>query len=434
LARDGGDRATAYVMSNKIIRLQNRYLCTWLDSARRNQWALVDAAHARIVQRGPVGDPRVDNHCGAAMTVEPNGTVHLVIGDHHGEFVHYQTKPDAVHGSTGLAEVWRLVEPSIGRGATYPSLVCDAIGTLHLAYRCRGLSPGQPYPYHLMYCRRPQGGRWTQPRPLVRASILEHTWLTNAIEVGPDARLHIVLTNTRKLAQGGYYYGASHIYSDDGGERWRQFERPQPLEGPTEAAELALIETDALCPERTQSPDHPSQPTAGGPMSYYYNEILLSNLVVDNAGRPWVIVHNLLKRDAQLYCAEDGKWTGTPLLAAVKAILPDFGIAHCGQLSRHEDGTLEAVLRVTHGKSSGAWGAIDTELVRILTHTDGRVQDAKLVCEIDSNMPHWLPSIERWSYHWRLNQSALMYTNGINSGKNKNDITTEVWLDMPAVS
>ncbi|MBM4081483.1 MAG: hypothetical protein FJ278_17400 [Planctomycetes bacterium] len=421
LARDGGDRATAYVMSNKIVRLRDRYLCTWLDSGRRNQWAVVDPAAAAVVQRGPIGDPRVDNHCGAALATEAGGIVHLMIGDHHGQFIHGQTAPDAVQ--------WQLVEPALGHGATYPSLVCDADGTLHLAYRCRGLIPGQPYPYHLMYCRRPKGGAWTTPRPLVRVSVLEHTWLTNALEVAPDGRLHIVLSNTRKLSDSVYYYGASHIYSDDRGDTWRQFGKPQTLETPATASDLALIEAGALQPERTHTPTHPSQPTTGGPMSYYYNEILLSNPVIDPAGRPWVIVHNVLKRDAQLYRAEDGRWIPTPLLAAVKAVLPDFGIAHCGQLARHADGTLEAVLMVTHKDSPGAWGALDTELVRLLIDADGQPRNSELVAEMNPNVPNWLPSVERSP----RKQPALLYTHGLNSGKNKNDLTTEVWLDMPSV-
>jgi hypothetical protein len=136
LAHDGSDRATAYVMSNKIVRLRNRCLCTWLDSARRNQWALVDATTAAIVQRGPIGDPRVDNHCGAALATEPNGTVHLVLGDHHGQFIHYQTAPDAVR--------WELVEPSLGHGATYPSLVCDAEGHPQNAELVCELDPHMP--------------------------------------------------------------------------------------------------------------------------------------------------------------------------------------------------------------------------------------------------------------------------------------------------
>lgn len=60
LTTSGGDRATGYVMSNKIARRDGHLVCTWLDVERRNQWAVVDLACGEIVRTGTVGEPRQD--------------------------------------------------------------------------------------------------------------------------------------------------------------------------------------------------------------------------------------------------------------------------------------------------------------------------------------------------------------------------------------
>jgi len=129
LSKTGGDRGTAYVMSNKIARRGGRLICTWIDSRRQNQWAMVDPNSGKILRTGPVGEPRRDNHCGAAMTTDVDGTLHLVVGAHHGPLVHYRMPPDD--------DEWQVVEDgrAVGQLSTYPSLVCDGNGTLHLTYR-----------------------------------------------------------------------------------------------------------------------------------------------------------------------------------------------------------------------------------------------------------------------------------------------------------
>lgn len=211
LSNTGGDRGTAYVMSNKIARPDGRLICTWIDSDRQNRWALVDPKSGEVLRVGTVGEPRRDNHCGAAMATDIDGTLHLIIGGHHAPFVHY---------------------------------------------------------------RMPTGS-----------------------------------------------------------DQW------------------------------------------------------------------------------QIVC---------------------FRIQHCGQLSRHRDGTIEVVLMVAPEPERG-WGSKGTELVRVLVDPNGSVRHAELVRPCDTDMPHWLPSIERWCWHAPIAKPALLYTRGINAGgyqHNRNCINTEVWLQI----
>jgi hypothetical protein len=423
LSRTGGDRATAYVMSGKIVRRKGRLISTWLDVDRQNRWALVDPSKGEVVREGTVGPVCKDNHCGAAVATDVDGTLHLVIGAHHGSFVHYRMRADA--------DEWRPVEDgrAIGLAATYPSLVCDARGTLHLTYRHEPGGRNACLHYH----RRPKDGRWSEPRVLAKNAVSEHSWLTNAIEVGPKGRLHVVLSNTLPVPGAGpaaRYYGASHLYCDDSGNSWRQFGAGGPLGLPAPGDKLRRIESETLDPQRIEA----QYGGPRGPLNSYYHKILLSNVAVDEQGRPWVVLHNLLEGTARLYRhQESAGWVGVPLDDAVCSILPGHHIRHCGQLSRHGDGTIEVVLMVAPEAERG-WGTKGTELVRVLASPDGSIRRSELVCPTDPEMPHWLPSIERFCWHAPIDRPALLYTRGINAGgysRNRNRVETEVWLQLP---
>ena len=423
LTTSGGDRATGYVMSNKIARRDGHLVCTWLDVERQNQWAVVDLARGEILRTGTVGARRQDNHCGVAMTTGTDGTLHLLVGAHHSSFIHYRWPPDR--------KDWEPVEDgrAVGQTATYPSLVCDGRGTLHLLYRRE--TNGRDA--HLVYCRRPRQGPWSEPRLLVRSAVSEHSWLTNAIEIGPSGRLHAVFSNTQLVPGQGAdarYYGASHVYSDDAGETWRQFGDAHPLVLPADAGRLQRIEGPGLSPERIEA----RYGGPRGPLNSYYRKMVLSNPVVDERGRPWAIVHNLLAGDAQLYRHEEkGPWIGTPLGEPVRRLLPGYQIRHCGQLSRHRDGTIEAVLMVSPEAETG-WGANGTTLVRLECDAQGRVIRQSLVRAPEPGMPHWMPSLERWCWHAPVDRPALLYTRGLNAGgysNNVNSVKTEVWVEQP---
>ena len=421
LSASGGDRATGYVMSNKIARRGGHLVCTWLDVDRQNQWALVDIERGQILRSGALGERRTDNHCGAAMTTDVDGTLHLLIGAHHGAFVHYRLPPGK--------ESWEAVDDgrAVGQSATYPSLVCDRSGVLHVTYRLE--TRGRDAQLH--YCRRPPRGKWSEPRSLVRLAVSEHSWLTNAIEVGASGRLHVVFSNTLPVPARGpnaRYYGASHLFSDDSGLSWRQFGGAAPLVLPADAAQLKRIEGSGMPPARIEA----SYGGPRGPLHSYYHKMVLSNPVVDERGRPWAIVHNLLAGDAQLYRhEEEGQWAGIPLAATVHALLPGYHLRHCGQLSRRRDGSIVAVLMASPAPGVG-WGDNGTTLVRLVVDADGRVSHKEIVGPPQPGMPHWLPSLERWCWHAPADRPALLYTRGMNAGgygNNVNRVKTEVWLD-----
>jgi hypothetical protein len=218
--------------------------------------------------------------------------------------------------------------------------------------------------------------------------------------------------------------------SEDGGQSWRQFGDAEPLHLPAPAAQLKRIEGSGLDPQRIES----QYGGPSGPLHSYYHKMPLSNPVVDQAGRPWVVVHNLLSGEAQLFRHDpaDG-WRGVGLLTAVRNVLPGFRIQHCGQLSRQRDGAIECVLMVSPDQARG-WGAIGTDLVRLLVNQDSSIRTVEPVSTAATDRPRWLPAIERWCWHAPFDAPALVFTHGINAGgyaQNVNQVATEIWLQMP---
>jgi len=429
LTESGADRATAYAMSAKVVRRGPDYLCTWLGQERRNWWALVDAERGVLREKGPVGPVRRDNHCGAGLCLAPDGTAHLVVGGHHEPFLHYRLPASANPAA------WELLGEAGGPGGTYPSVTCDAEGVVHLAYRCRELTPGMPFPYHLMYARwEPDAGAWDGPRPLVRAAIEEHTWLTNVLETGPGGTVQVFVSNTRKLPDGSYYYGAAALCSGDGGEQWHQAGAQAPLALPVDMGELEPLDGPNLARARIQPPQQWQQQAARGPGQYYYNEILLSNPVIDEQERPWVILHNLLLGEAALFHQEGDGFVGLPLAKALGEVAPGYRISHAGQLSRHRNGTLQAILTVAP-EGVREFGAVGTAMVRLLVRPEGEVTLAEFAVEPAADgTPDWLPSLERWSWQAPFDRPALLHTHGHNAGgyeHNVNDLMTTVRLQLP---
>jgi hypothetical protein len=226
------------------------------------------------------------------------------------------------------------------------------------------------------------------------------------------------------------YYGASHLYSDDAGETWRQFGDKTPLAPQVDATRLKRIEAEGMPPERIEA-NYGGPP---GPLHSYHHKILASNPIVDDRGRPWVIVDSPLVGDAHLFRhEEEGKWIGTPLGEVVRSLLPGYLIRYFGQLSRHRDGTIEVVL-MTSPRANRGWGAIGTTLVRLIVDMDARVIHQQVVNPPQPDRAQWLPSLQRWCPHAPPDKPALLYTRGINAGgysQNRNRVETEVWLQIP---
>lgn len=418
LSKAGGDRASAYAMVPKVARLGDALLATWLDVARVNQWALVDIQSGAVKHSGPIGPERRDNHCGAAVVAAPDGSAHLLIGGHHNPFIHYR----GTRGPEGMR--WELVAEEVGFGSTYPSLACAPDGSLHLAYRCRGLL-GTPYPYHVMYARWTSEKGWSKPAPLVKVNVLEHTWTLHTLTVGADGAIHMVHVNTQQISKTDKYYGASHLFSSDDGRTWRQAGRPEALATPVLASELTRIEGAGFPESRVEPNAKPPLPCP--PEGSYYNQMVLSNAVADDAGGLRVLLLNPYRGGAQLARLEKDAWTLTDLPAP-----PGSGswYTHGGQLA-WVGKKLRAVVTVGP-QGSREWGANRTTLARLDFDDAGTVVKKELIRPPEAQRAVWLPSLDRGGSGALLYTCGIVASRGLKGANNINSVETEVVLEWNA--
>jgi len=417
LSSDGGDRATAYAMSNKIVMLPQGYLCTWIDRRCQNQSALVDADTGQIRHRWPLGKPRVDNHCGAALALV-DGHVHAVTGGHHTPLEHYLLDASG-------DRAWRHVA-TISAKATYPSVACDSAGRLHLAFRCRGAGR-----WTLNTCRF-DGTVWSPPRPIVKAQKPGYVYWTNALAAGPKGRLHLVFGNPRALRDGSTYYGASHLHSDDGGETWASFDAGPIGSTPAAAESIPCLENEPS-PARIQSAAHRRSCDQPGPRHFHYQKLLLSNPVVDDDGAPHVIVHNGLDGTAELWSHVGGHWTARSLTDVLTQGDSKKRVHMQSSLSLDGRGRLNAALVIEPTRQC-VWGPPGTYIVRVLVSRTSRALKAETVCRPEKDTAQWLPALAHRAAGGCGSALPLLYTRGHNAGgfnSNKNTLATEVWLVRP---
>ncbi|MCF7855830.1 MAG: BNR repeat-containing protein [Candidatus Pacebacteria bacterium] len=411
LSNTGSDRATAYAMSNKIAALPDGYLCTWLDNQRRNRWGLVDRENGRIAGTGPLGDPCVDNHCGAALAVTSKA-VHAIIGGHHSAFHHYRMNLSAVGE-------WQYIA-TIDVPGTYPSVTSDSDGRLHLAFR----SSADEH-WTLDYCGF-ENGCWSEPQSLVVAEKSGYIYWTNGLTVGPDDSLHLVLGNTRVMTNGDLYYGASHIVSSDAGRTWGSIEQ-SAISLPASVRVLPLIREDDFS-ERLQSAADQREHEAPGPCNYNYQQMLLSNPVVDRRGVVHVILHNNLTGTADLMSIIDDAWRAKPLTAVAAGDKSGVRIHPQSSLSLGPDGQLLAALMVGQTEAC-VWGPPGTYIVRVTVDERGGEMTADQLVPRADDRAQWLPAFEQPGGTLVGHIPPLLYTRGVNAGgfgNNSNEIRTEV--------
>jgi len=182
LAEDGCDRATAYHMSNKIVRRNDDLFVTWLDNKYRNVVAAVNDETGAVEARSFVGQG-FDNHCGAAMALTPDGVLHVANGSHHRGFV-YRSSADP-----GREDSWSPPE-AVGCRPTYPCLISDLSGNLHLTHRYSPMYGGR---WGTAWCKKEGKKPWQQAYYLAEAPAPGYIYPTNAMAVGPDGTIHLVL-------------------------------------------------------------------------------------------------------------------------------------------------------------------------------------------------------------------------------------------------
>lgn len=367
LSRAGSDRATAYAMSNKLLRHEGKLYVGWLDAAlapggpERIQLGICDGETGALERAFLLGEG-VDNHCGPALALDGGGRMHAIVGAHGGDFLYRWSE------SPGEPEGWSPPEP-LGPFDTYPSLVVDGEDTLHLLSRESG-----PHPRKLIYRRKPTGVPWETPVALALSPRPGYTHFMHCLSVGPGGRLHATFQYHYALDSLSPLHAvgrmAAYIWSDDSGRTWRQESGPVALP----------LTLETTLPFLT-APD-------GG--------IRISNHVVDARDRVWIFSAVpekpggvLLRRDA----------SGWEEIATERSLgVLDNRNGRETSLSRDADGVLHLVISTAPGGESAQWADPRHELFHLALDEEGRQQAFRQMTPPDPARAHWLPALENWSW------------------------------------
>ncbi|MHB0939678.1 MAG: BNR-4 repeat-containing protein [Armatimonadota bacterium] len=362
ITTDGSDRATAYGMTNKIVRLGGKVYLTWQQFDYRAVVAQFDPA------TGVCGAPTAlalgsDNHCGAALAATPSGELHAMAGAHTAAFIHRSTAtPDD-------PDSWSL-PLAVGACATYPSLVCDPAGRLHLAYRYKHLTEGDPGGVIVQH----YGGdrRWSWSQLVTMAVTPGYHFPTNALAVALDGTLHLLVgfyKNFPQKAAPARVVAIGHFTTDDGGATWRHTDG-RPMEWvPCNAEDITPVRFNA----------------AGG--------LGFGHPVILPDGQPCCIIGHASGLIELARRRGDGTWASHPLSAAIEAMRPGWLVNESGQLALNARGELVTVTGLVRERG---WSRPEQELcVLWLDPADGAVLRHAFIPKTQPDAPDWLASIEK---------------------------------------
>ncbi|MDR1283360.1 MAG: BNR repeat-containing protein [Opitutaceae bacterium] len=426
LSREGSDRATAYNISNRIVRCGARLFTGWLDAPAtpggqtRARLGVHDAITGALLRTDLLGEAE-DNHCSPTLALDPDGRLHAIIGS-HGHAFHYRYALDPADPD---ATRWSPPEP-LGPSDTYPSLIADATGTLHLLSRACGER------WSLLYRRKRPGAPWEPARALAVSPVAGYNNFMATISTGPDGRtLHVLLQFHHGTPESGAAADcrgrlAAYLYSGDSGKTWLD-DRGAPCGLP--------LTTDTVRPFL-----RPAQPG-----------LRISNHVVDACGCPWVFTTlpgnragALFRRDAA------GSWQEIDTRDTLGTLGFHGGHGREVSLSRDAAGCIHLVAATNPDGTSAAWYDPRHELFHlVLDETTGASLSFAQITGTDPSVAHWLPALENWDWARSSGESGargagavgggccqdapwLLHTRGRNlggiDGDNSNTLCTEVYL------
>ncbi|MBD3385914.1 hypothetical protein GF407_13430 [candidate division KSB1 bacterium] len=373
LTTHGSTRATAYSMSNKIITADGKKYVTWLDSVSNIMIQSIDLATNQWSDPVLLGKG-VDNHSGAALTMDSEGYIYAVFGPHHGPF---QFARSAAPYDISLWEQ----QPEFGQFGTYPGLVCDSEDVLHLTYR------GGPMPRRLIYQQKKPGKSWSTPKALVYDDVGDtYTQFGNPIAVSPSGVLHVGFHIYDLYPPAGNYVG--YLQSPDAGTTWTTA-KGDTVDIP------ATPDTDCFIEKGKEL------------------NMRVGNLVLDNQERPWLSVVHLEEggRTNILYYLDNHQWHGIDLLPHLRQTMPEKVILYA-TLTFDAANRLYVAATVQDSSNSDFWGVPGQEVVLLFSVDQGQSFDVYRISESDSTAPAWLPGIERPFSHQPIGTPAVLHTRG----------------------
>ena len=388
LSSEGSDRATAYSMSSKIVRRGDQLFTGWLDAPgkkgtpARIMMGVCDGKTGALQKTIQLGAGK-DNHCGPAFALDGNGRLHGLIGAHHDPFLYRWSDDPADEKS------WSEPEP-LGPKDTYPSLIVDRGGALHVAYREYGER------WQLQYRRKKTDGPWEAPRSMAISPTPGYNHFMHDLSAGPTGTLHLTFQfhySDTGRAQDCKGKGAAHLQSDDGGDTW--------WNGGTVCDFPLTIETARMFAAGYEDPD--------------YN-LRIGNHVVDRDNNPWLFASMPDPPRGVVWRRTESGWETVELADS----LPHVNLAggKSTAVSYDAGGRVHIMVSAHPGGKEAGWYDPVNEVFYVVLNADGSVACVDQVTESNPEAAHWLPALEKWDWtrpgcsdgHW------FMYTSGINAG------------------
>jgi hypothetical protein len=409
ISSNGSDRATGYNMSSKLIRTSDTLFAGWLDAPS----ASGDTAKVQFAAFDPqTGDHRstqilgegIDNHCGPALAMDPDGRMHALIGAHHGPLLYRWSDGPAEAGS------WSAPEP-LGPDDTYPSLAIDTEGTLHLAHREKADR------WQLWYRRKRRNQEWESPVSIAISPTPGYNHYMMSLTVGPTGTLHLVFQfhfAESGRAEDCKCRAAVYLRSYDSGDTW--------LDDGDEIAHLPVT-MESMTPIR-YVPD-------GGDDQH---AVRVANNVVDGQDRAWFFASIQDAEHGIVFRRDPGGWKEFDLSRMTGGLNVEGGRA--SSITRSADGRIHLALATNPQGLRTKWYDPSLSLFHTSFNEEGEDHRIKAVTVPDSEAANWLPALEHWDWnrtniccqdgHW------MMYTRGLNAGgiggDNKSPLKTEVYL------
>ena len=408
LSSEGSDRATAYNISNKLIRRGAALIVGWLDGPAgkngpvRIRIGICDLESGALKTAIPLGEG-IDNHCGPTLAIDGNDRLHALVGAHHGDFLYrYSDEP-------ANPDAWSDPEP-VGPRHSYPAFVIDKEGTFHLAYRESGDR------WQLQYTRRPPGEGWSTPTVIAESPTPGYNHFMHSLTIGPTGRLHLTFQfhfsesgNSRECLT----KGMTHIVSDDGGDTWDNDGQP--------CAFPITIESTNWIYQCLDDPDATMR---------------IGTHVTDREDRVWLFASLPNPDRGVMWRQTDNGWENLDLSAAAPQLQLAGGKATA--ISYDDQNRVHLLVATDpHGKIPG-WYDPAIELFHLVFTAEGQLGSCDQITETDPDRANWIPAIEHWDWvrpdpigqggHWYLHTSGI--NAGLMSQSDYNDtLKTDVYLN-----
>lgn len=388
LSQNGSDRATAYNISNKIVRRGAQLFVGWLDApaeiggAVRIRLSVCDGASGDPVDTFTLGQG-IDNHCGPALVMDNNRRLHALIGAHHGNFLYRWSDTPEDEDS------WSEPEP-VGPLHSYPALAADTEGTLHVAYREKGER------WQLHYTRKRPGEPWDEPTVIAVSPTPGYNHFMHGLTLGPTGNLHLTFqfhyseSGEARACKGK---AAGYVVSPDGGDTWLHEDESVTLPLTTQNVRPFV--------------SYLEQPHAS---------LRIAPHTVDSHDRLWLFC--AMEDNGQLWRRDPAGWDAIDL----KAILPDLdlSIGKSSAISCDPYDNIHLLIATDPTAEAAGWYDPSLELFHLVFNSEGALTSRRQLTQTDPDHARWLPAIEHcdWLQPGVVGENGFwcLYTSGLNAG------------------